>query len=139
MVERIGKAGVAASQELAPDEQERDSIAFTLDGRPVQVRRDETIWHAARPGYGATIPHGCLSSAPDFRPEGNRPTLRGGGRWLSHAAAELPDEGVGGGLGYPTDSARAVQAWRTVMELLLADATIEPLSECGRVVSAMAL
>jgi formate dehydrogenase major subunit len=46
---------------------------------------------------------------------------------------------VSEGLVVRTDSERAVQVRRTVMELLLADAAIEPLSECGRVASAMGL
>ena len=137
MVKRIGKAGAPASRELSPDEQERDWIAFTLDGRRVRARRDETIWHAAR-RHGVTIPHGCLSSAPDFRPEGNCRLCVvevEGYRTLQPSCLMKVSEG----LVVRTDSERAVQARRIVMELLLADAAIDPLSECGRVASAMGL
>ena len=137
MVERIGKAGAPASRELSSDEQERDSIAFTLDGRQVRVRRDETIWHAAR-RHGVTIPQGCLSSAPDFRPEGNCRLCVvevEGYRTLQPSCLMKVSEG----LVIRTDSERAVHARRLVMELLLADAAIEPLSECGRVASTMGL
>ena len=44
---------------------------------------------------------------------------------------------VSEGLVVRTHSERAIQAQRTVMELLLADAAIDPRSECGRVASAM--
>ena len=137
MVKRISKFGAPASRELSSDEQERDSIAFTLDGRQVRVRRDETIWHAAR-RHGVTIPHGCLSSAPDFRPEGNCRLCVvevEGYRTLQPSCLMKVSEG----LVIRTDSERAVHARRIVMELLLADAAIEPLSECGRVASAMGL
>lgn len=135
MVKRISKVGAAASRELSPDEQERDLIAFTLDDREVRSRRDEIIWHAAR-RHGVTIPHGCLSYAPDFRPEGNCRLCVvevEGYRTLQPSCLMKVSEG----LVIRTDSERAVQARRTVMELLLADAAIEPLSECGRVASAM--
>ena len=111
MVERIGKAGAPASRELSSDEQERDSIAFTLDGRQVRVRRDETIWHAAR-RHGVTIPHGCLSSAPDFRPEGNCRLCVvevEGYRTLQPSCLMKVSEG----LVIRTDSERAVHARRT--------------------------
>ena len=137
MVERIGKAGAPASGEFFPNEQEGDLIAFMLDGRRVRARRDETVWQAAR-HHGVTIPHGCLSSASDFRPEGNCRLCVvevEGYRTLQPSCLMKASEG----LVVRTDSARAVQARRTVMELLLADAAIDPLSECGRVASAMGL
>jgi formate dehydrogenase major subunit len=137
MVKRIGKAGAPASRELSPDEQEKHSIAFTLDGREVRARRDETIGHAAC-RHGVTVPHGCLSSAPEFRPEGNCRLCvveAEGYRALQPSCLMKASEG----LIIRTDSERAVKARRTVMELLLADAAINPLSECGRVASAMGL
>jgi formate dehydrogenase major subunit len=137
MVKRIGKAGAPASREFSPNEQERDWIAFTLDGRRVPAQRDETIWHAAR-RHGVTIPYGCLSSALDFRPEGNCRLCVvevEGYRTLQPSCLTKVSEG----LVVRADSERAVQARRIVMELLLADAAIDPLSECGRVASAMGL
>ncbi len=47
-----------------------DAVTFTLDGRRVSAHPHETIWLAAK-RYGVTMPHACLSRAPDFRPEGN--------------------------------------------------------------------
>lgn len=135
MVDRINKAGAPASRQLSPEEQQEDTITFTLDGRRVQGWRDETIWHVARRD-GVTIPHGCLSSAPDFHPEGNCRLCVvevEGYRTLQPSCLMKVSEG----LVVRTDSVRAVQARRTVMELLLADAAIEPQSECGRVASAM--
>lgn len=135
MVKRISKAGAPASRELSPDEQERDWIAFTLDGREVRAWRDETIWHAAR-RHGVTIPHGCLALAPDFRPEGNCRLCVvevEGYRTLQPSCLMKLSEG----LVVRSDSERAVQARRIVMELLLTDAAIDPLSACGRVASAM--
>lgn len=137
MVKRIRKAGPPAGRELSPNEQERDWIAFTLDGREVRAWRDETIWHAAR-SHGVTVPHGCLSSAPDFRLEGNCRLCVvevEGYRTLQPSCLMK----VSAGLVIRTDSERAVHARRIVMELLLADAAIGPLSECGRVASAMGL
>lgn len=135
MVKHISKVGAAVSRELSPDKQERSLIAFTINSREVRAWRDETIWHAAR-RHGVTIPHGCLSSAPDFRPEGNCRLCVvevEGYRTLQPSCLMKVSEG----LVIRTDSERAVQVRRTIMELLLADATIEPLSECGRVASAM--
>jgi formate dehydrogenase major subunit len=137
MVKRTDKAGATASKEFSPNEQDRDWIAFTLDGRWVRAQQNETIWRAAL-RHGVTIPHGCLSSAPEFRPEGNCRLCVvevEGYRMLQPSCLMRVSEG----LVVRTDSERAVQARRTVMELLLADAAIEPLSECGRVASAMGL
>lgn len=85
-----------------------------------------------------TIPHGCLSSAPDFRPEGNCRLCVvevDGYRTLQPSCLMK----VSQGLVVRSNSERAVQARRIVMELLLADTAIEPQSECGRVASAMGL
>ena len=137
MVERIGKAGAPASRELPTQEQQEGSIAFTLDGRRVRARRDETIWDAAR-RHSVNIPYGCLSSAPDFRPEGNCRLCVvevEGYRTLQPSCLMRVSEG----LVVRAASERAVRVQRTVMELLLAEAAIDPLSECGRVASAMEL
>jgi len=137
MVKRIRKAGALANRESSPKKQDKGWIAFTLDDRRVRARRDEIIWHAAR-RHGVTIPHGCLSSAPDFRPEGNCRLCVvevEGYRTLQPSCLMKASEG----LVIRTDSERAVHARRMVMEMLLADAAINPLSECGRVASAMGL
>lgn len=137
MVKRTDKGGATASREFSTNEQETDTIAFMLDGRRVRAQQNETIWHAAR-RHGVTIPHGCLSSAPEFRPEGNCRLCMvevEGYRPLQPSCLMKVSEG----LVVRADSERAVSARRIVMELLLADAAIEPLSECGRVASAMGL
>jgi formate dehydrogenase major subunit len=85
-----------------------------------------------------TIPYGCLSSAPDFRPEGNCRLCVvevEGYRTLQPSCLIRVSEG----LVVRTDGERVVRAQWTVMELLLSEATIDPLSECGRVASAMEL
>ena len=46
------------------------AITFTLDGQEVTARPGETIWDVAQ-RHGVEIPHACLSTDPDFRPEGN--------------------------------------------------------------------
>ena len=135
MVERIGNAGASVSKDLALEEE--DTIALMLDGQRIRARQDETIWQAAR-RHGVSIPHGCLSSAPEFRPEGNCRLCVvevEGYRTLQPSCLMRVSEG----LVVRTDSERALQAQRTVMELLLTEAAIDPLSECGRVASAMEL
>ena len=135
MVEHINNAGPPEGRRRSSEEQREDSIAFTLDGRPVCARQDESIWHAAR-RHGVTIPHGCLSSAPDFRPDGNCRLCVvevEGYRTLQPSCLMKVSEG----LVVHTGGERAANARRLVMELLQTDATIEPGSECGRVASAM--
>ena len=119
-----------------PEVRERENtVAFTLDGRRVLADAGETIWQAAR-RYGIAIPHGCLSRAPDFRPEGNCRLCMvevEGFRTLQPSCVLKAAEG----LVVRTGSERATQARRLVMELLVADTAIDPESECGRVAAAM--
>ncbi len=135
MVERIDKARSQAGKQLSRKGPQEDPIAFTLDGQPVRARKDDTVWHAAH-RHGVIIPHGCLSSAPDFRPDGNCRLCVvevQGYRTLQPSCLMKVSEG----LVVKIDSERAVKARRLVMELLKTDAAINPWSECGRVASAM--
>ncbi len=112
-------------------------IVFTLNGQRVSAHPHETIWLAAR-RYGVTVPHACLSLAPDFRPDGNCRVCVvevEGYRTLEPSCLMKVSEG----LVVHTDSERAVQARRIIMELLLAEAEIDPGSECGRVATAMGI
>jgi len=117
---------------IGPDVRE---IGFVLDGRPMTALGAETVWLAAR-RHGVVIPHACLSLAPDFRPEGNCRLCVvevEGRRTLQPSCLLKPAEG----LVVHAVSERAVQARRIVLELLMAEADIDPASECGRVAAAM--
>src|SRR5207245_2184660 len=46
------------------------SVKFTLDGREVEARADETIWQVAQ-RHGTDIPHLCYSPEPGYRADGN--------------------------------------------------------------------
>ncbi len=133
----VQRTNTPVTEETAPTAGERRDIPFTLDGRPVHAKWGETIWHAAR-RHGLTIPHGCLSSAPDFRPDGNCRLCVvevEGYRTLQPSCLLKVSEGIV----VHTDTKRAIGARRLVMELLQTEAAIEPGSECGRVASAMAV
>lgn len=117
--------------------QGNNGITFTVDGRQLDALPGETIWLAAR-RHGISIPHACLALAPDFRPDGNCRLCMievEGYRTLQPSCLMKVSEG----LVVRIDSARAVQARRLVMELILADAAIDAGSECGRVAAAMGI
>jgi formate dehydrogenase major subunit len=106
-----------------------------FDGKRLMAEGGETVWHAAR-RHGVTIPHGCLSRAPDFHPEGNCRLCMvevEGLRTLQPSCLLKAAEG----LVVRSDSERARAVRSVVMELLLADAAIAPDSECGRVAESM--
>jgi formate dehydrogenase major subunit len=110
-------------------------VTFTLDGRRVSAPRHETVWLAAQ-RHGVSIPHACLSLAPDFRPDGNCRLCMvevEGYRTLQPSCLMT----VSNGLVVRAGSERAVRARRVVMELLLAESDIDPQSECGRAAAAM--
>jgi formate dehydrogenase major subunit len=114
-----------------------DRVTFTLDGQRVEAGAGETVWRVAR-RHGVEIPHGCLSLAPDFRPEGNCRLCMvevAGFHTLQPSCVLKAAEG----LVVRTDSERAKRARQVVMELLLADAEIDPASECGQVAATMGL
>jgi len=93
-------------------------IAFTLDGRSVDARPGESIWDVAR-RVGTTLPHLC--HRPGVPTAGNcRACVVEvvGERTLAASCCRAPEPGMQ----VRTDSARAVRARRTVLELLAADA-----------------
>ncbi len=106
------------------------SIAFMLDGAPVRAEPGETIWQVSQ-RLGHEIPHLCLSTAPEFRPDGNCRLCMveiAGREYLAASCITEPEPDME----VSTDSGRARAARRGVMELLLAEAEIDPDSEGGR-------
>src|SRR5277367_4554115 len=96
-----------------------ETIAFELDGRPVEARAGETIWQVAK-REGKEIPHLCYSPAPDYRPDGNCRACMveiEGERVLAASCKRTPSVGMK----VKTASPRAVAAQKMVMELLVAD------------------
>ncbi|TSE29804.1 formate dehydrogenase subunit alpha [Tepidimonas charontis] len=107
-----------AANPATPVSGSSQAIAFTLDGQPVQARPGETLWDVAR-RVGTELPHLC--HRPGLPPAGNcRACVVEvvGERVLTAACCRAPEPGMR----VRTDSARAVQARRTVLELLAADA-----------------
>ena len=107
-----------------------EAITFTLDGRQVTARPGETIWEVAR-RHGHEIPHLCLSTEPDFRPDGNcrlcMVEVEGATRLVASCIVHPSPGDV-----VRIDSERARAARRTVMDLLLAEAHITPGTEADR-------
>ena len=96
-----------------------DTIRFTLDGREVQARADETIWDVAK-REGTTIPHLCHKDAPGYRADGNcRACMVAieGERVLAASCIRTPAEGMK----VTTQGPREVQARKLVVEMLMAD------------------
>ncbi|MFD1913194.1 formate dehydrogenase subunit alpha [Halodurantibacterium flavum] len=94
-------------------------IRFTLDGREVQARDDETIWEVAK-REGTLIPHLCHKDAPGYRSDGNCRACMveiEGERVLAPSCIRKPADGMV----VNSQSARAETSRRLVMELLLAD------------------
>ena len=94
---------------------------FTLDGRAVAADAGETVWQAAQRA-GVELPHLCLSTAPDFRADGNcRACLvEIDGQAQLAASCIVPVEP---GMVVRTTTARATAARRGVLELMRADVT----------------
>jgi formate dehydrogenase major subunit len=96
-----------------------DITRFTLDGKDVEARADETIWQVAR-RYGTDIPHLCYSPEPGYRADGNCRACMveiEGERVLAASCLRKPTEGMK----VHSANARARAARRMVMELLVAD------------------
>jgi formate dehydrogenase major subunit len=113
-----------------------DGSSFTLDDRPLTAKAGETIWQAAC-RHGLAIPRACLSTEPDFRPDGNCRLCVvevEGYRTLQPSCLLR----VAAGMIVRTQSERARHARRLVMELLLAEGAIDPDSECGRLAMGVA-
>ncbi len=96
-----------------------DTIRFTLDGAEVEAEAGMTIWEVAH-GRGLVIPHLCHKPAPGYRPDGNCRACMveiEGERTLAASCIREPVEGMV----VTTNSARAENARRMVVEMLVAD------------------
>ncbi|QJF49985.1 formate dehydrogenase subunit alpha [Roseobacter ponti] len=96
-----------------------DQITFTLDGQEVTTEAGLTIWEVAN-GRGLVIPHLCHKPAPGYRPDGNCRACMveiEGERTLAASCIREPSEGMI----VTTDTARAKNARKMVVEMLLAD------------------
>src|ERR1700747_91196 len=95
------------------------SIAFTLDGREVDIRAGETIWQAAK-RLGIEIPPLCYAPEPGYRPDGNCRACMveiEGERVLAASCIRTPSAGMK----VKTGSERAKASRKMVFELLIAD------------------
>ena len=96
-----------------------ESVRFTLDGQEVEAEATETIWQVAKRG-GTTIPHLCYAPEPGYRADGNCRVCMveiDGERVLAASCIRKPTAGMT----VNTQSERAHEARRMVMELLVAD------------------
>jgi len=99
-------------------------VKFTLDGREVSARPDETIWQVAQ-RLGTAIPHLCYAPEPGYRPDGNCRACMveiEGERVLAASCIRTPRAGIK----VSTGSARAASARHAVFELLVADQPARP-------------
>ncbi|WP_415404620.1 formate dehydrogenase subunit alpha [Tateyamaria sp. SN3-11] len=96
-----------------------DKVTFTLDGAEVEAEAGMTIWEVAN-GRGLVIPHLCHKPAPGYRPDGNCRACMveiEGERVLAASCIREPSEGMV----VTTNSARAENARKMVVEMLVAD------------------
>ena len=96
-----------------------EKITFTLDGQKVEAEAGMTIWEVAN-GRGLVIPHLCHKPAPGYRPDGNCRACMveiEGERVLAASCIREPSDGMV----VTTDSARAKNARKMVVEMLVAD------------------
>ena len=96
-----------------------DKITFTLDGEKVEAEAGLTIWEVAN-GRGLKIPHLCHKPAPGYRPDGNCRACMveiEGERVLDASCLREPSDGMV----VTTNNARAENARKMVMELLVTD------------------
>ena len=96
-----------------------DKVTFTLDGEQVEADAGLTIWEVAN-GRGLVIPHLCHKPAPGYRPDGNcracMVEVEGERTLVASCIREASD-----GMVVTTNSARASNARKMVVEMLLAD------------------
>ena len=96
-----------------------ETVKFTLDGKEVEAEKGLTIWEVAH-GRGLVIPHLCHKPAPGYRPDGNcracMVEVEGERTLVASCIREAAD-----GMVVTTNSARAENARKMVVEMLLAD------------------
>ena len=96
-----------------------DKVRFTLNGEEIEAEKGLTIWEVAN-GRGLVIPHLCHKPAPGYRPDGNCRACMveiEGERTLAASCIREPSDGMV----VTSVSARAEQARRMVMEMLVTD------------------
>ncbi len=96
---------------------ELKTISFTLNGKEIEARGDETILQAAQ-RHGTEIPHLCYKEG--YRPDGNCRACMveiDGERTLAPSCCRQPGEGMK----VDSTSTRALHSQRLVLELLKAD------------------
>jgi len=96
-----------------------ETVTFTLDGQDVTAEKGMTIWEVAN-GRDIKIPHLCHKPAPGYRPDGNCRACMveiEGERTLAASCTREPSEGMV----VTTNNARATNARKMVMELLVTD------------------
>ena len=94
-------------------------IKLTIDGQERIALKGQTIWHVAQEHH-IDIPHLCYKPEEDYRTDGNCRACMveiEGERVLTASCQRLASEGMN----VKTHSARAVEARKMVMELLIAD------------------
>ncbi|MEQ8292440.1 MAG: formate dehydrogenase subunit alpha [Roseovarius sp.] len=96
-----------------------ETIKITLDGKEIEAQAGQTIWEVAH-GRGLVIPHLCHKPAPGYRPDGNcracMVEVEGERTLVASCIREAKD-----GMNVTTNSARAENARKLVVEMLLAD------------------
>src|SRR5436305_9103877 len=93
------------------------SVAFTLNGKAVEGRPDETLLQTAR-RHGIEVPHLCYKDG--MRADGNCRACMveiKGERVLAPSCCRYPKSGME----VTTDSARTLASQKMVVELLLSD------------------
>lgn len=96
-----------------------DSVKFSLDGVETTAALGETIWDVAK-RKGINIPHLCHSGERGYRPDGNCRACMveiDNERVLAASCIRTPTEGMS----VRTNTSRAKQARRMVVELLVSD------------------
>jgi len=96
-----------------------DMVTFTLDGKSVSAKKDETLWEIAK-REGTSLPHLCHADEPGYLPDGNCRACMveiEGERTLAASCIRTASEGMV----VNTQSDRAVVSRKTVIELLAAD------------------
>ena len=96
-----------------------ETVTFTLDGAEVTAPKGQTIWEISH-GRGLIIPNLCHKPQPGYRPDGNcracMVEVEGERTLIASCIREATD-----GMVVKTDTARAKQARKMVIEMLVAD------------------